>query len=176
MDAAVIESTDVLLKYQPPNGSPALEKTINVTPGSEPQFWRIRTDDPKARDYTYRFVHHLKDGSKKTTQPATSRASMLPVEDPFERPLKVDFVPTFDAATTRLVFIDVQYDDPDNNYHREERLTLKSDATEPVQLRISLMNPNLRTFKYRLTFVGTNNQMKRGAFIQTDETLINVAE
>ncbi|HEY0727537.1 MAG TPA: hypothetical protein VGD38_05655 [Pyrinomonadaceae bacterium] len=176
MDAAVIESTDVLLSYQPPDGNPPLEKTINVTPTSEPQFWRIRTDDPTARDYTYSFVHHLKDGTEKTTEPKTSRASMLPVEDPFQRPLKVDFVPTFDPATTRLVFIDVLYEDPDNDYRREERLTLKGNATEPVQFRISLMNPELRTFKYRLTFVGVNNQMNRGPFIETDDTLVNVGQ
>jgi len=174
MDAAVIESTDVVLSYQPPDGSPALDKTLNVTPTSEPQFWRVRTDDPKARDYTYHFVHHLKDGTTKTTPPKTSRASLLPVEDPFIRPLKVDFVPTFDPAATRLVFIDVQYDDPANDYHREERLTLKGNATDPVQLRISLMNPDLRKFKYRLTFVGANT-MNRGPFIETEDTLINVA-
>jgi hypothetical protein len=176
MDAAVIESTDVFLSYQPPDGSQTLEKILNVTPASEPQFWRIRTDDPKARDYTYKFVHHLKDGTVKKTAPLTSRATMLPVEDPFERPLKVDFIPTFDPATTRMVFIDVEYDDPGNDYHREERLTLQGSATEPVRLNISLMNPTRRTFKYRFTFLGNDKQMKRGPFIETTETLINVAE
>jgi len=39
-----------------------------------------------------------------------------------------------------------------------------------------LIDPNQRTYRYRLTFVGTNNQMRRDAFIETTETLISVGE
>ena len=176
MDAAVIESTDVHMTYQPPDGAPVQEKIINVIPGSAQQFWRLRLDNPNARDYSYRFVHHLKDGTVREELPVTTRATALPVDDPFVRPLKVDFVPTFDPTTTRLVFIDVEYDDQANNYHREERLTLQGNAVDPVQLNISLIDPNQRTYRYRLTFVGTNNQMRRDAFIETTETLISVGE
>ena len=90
MDAAVIESTDVHMTYQPPDGAPVQEKIINVIPGSAQQFWRLRLDNPNARDYSYRFVHHLKDGTVREELPATTRATALPVDDPFVRPLKVD--------------------------------------------------------------------------------------
>ena len=103
-------------------------------------------------------------------------ATALPVDDPFEQAIEVDFIPLFDPTTTRMVFIDVRYDDPDNDYRREERLTLQGIATDPVHLRISLLDPSRCTFRYRLTFVGTNNQMRRGEFIETDETLISVSE
>ena len=39
-------------------GTPARPRTV-FFPGSAPQFWRLRLDNPTARDYSYRFVHHL---------------------------------------------------------------------------------------------------------------------
>jgi hypothetical protein len=175
IDGGVIDSTDVRLSYRQPDGT-VQEKILIVTATSEPQFWRLRLDDPKTRAYTYRFVHHLKDGTVRETAPVTTQATALPVNDPFEQPIEVDFIPLFDPATVRMVFIDVEYSDPDNNYQRQERLTLQGRATDAVRLRISVMDPTKRTFRYRMTFVGTNNQMRRGPFTETTETLIGVTE
>ena len=65
---------------------------------------------------------------------------------------------------------------PGNNYEREERLKLAGNATDSIKLRISLVDPKNRKFSYRLTFVDTNNQMNRGSFVETEETLIGVSE
>ncbi len=45
-----------------------------------------------------------------------------------------------------------------------------------MHLRIALMDPTKTTYRYRLTFVGTNNHMKQGAFIETSDTLIAVSD
>jgi hypothetical protein len=174
IDRGIIESIDVHLTYQPAD-APLLEKTLIVFPDSQPQFWRVRLDDLQARSYTFRLVHHLKDGSTRETGPVTTEATLLPVDDPFGQRLELDFVPLFDPATTRLVFIDVEYDDAANNYHRQERLTLDSAARNPVHLGLALIDPAQRTFRFRLTFIGADNQMTRGAFIETSDTLIGVS-
>ena len=152
-----------------------MRRTLNVTPGSQPQFWRVRLDDPQARTYTYQLTHHLKDGTVKQADPVTTRATALPVNDPFQRAIEIDFVPLLDATVTRQVFIDVQYDDDPNGYHRQERLVLPGNANT-VHLRIGLMDPAKTTYRYRLTFVGTINQMKQGKFIETKEALIAISD
>ena len=174
VDPGVIDSIDVDLSYSDPNGE--VVQRLNVTPGSQPQFWRVRIDDPRARNYTYQLTHHLKDGTVKQSAPVTTRATLLPVNDPFDRAIEIDFVPMLNPANTRIVFIDVQYDDPANAYHRQERLELQGNAQNPVHLRIALMNPANTTYTYRLTFVGTHNQMKQGTFVETKETLIAVSD
>src|SRR5437667_343076 len=175
MDPGVMDSIDVELLHTDPGGQ-VVRRTLNVTPGSPPQFWRVRLDDPQARTYTYQLTHHLKDGSVKRADPVTTRATALPVNDPFDRAIEIDFVPMLNPATTREVFIDVQYDDPKNAYQRQERLVLQGNAQNPVHLRIALMDPTKTTYRYRLTFVGTNNHMKQGAFIETSDTLIAVSD
>jgi hypothetical protein len=42
--------------------------------------------------------------------------------------------------------------------------------------RIALLDPQKRAFRYRLTFVGKDNRMQQGAFVETTETLIAVAQ
>jgi hypothetical protein len=147
-----------------------------VAPGARPQFWRVRLDDPKSRTYTYQLTHHLKDGTVINGDPVSTVATALPINDPFERAIEIDFIPTFTAATTRMVFIDVEYDDEKNAYHRQERLELQGNAQNPVHLRIALRDPDNKTYRYRFTFVGTGNQINEGKFIETTETLIAVTQ
>ena len=105
-----------------------------------------------------------------------TRATALPIHDPFTRAIEVDFVPAFNPADTRMVFIDVAYDDDANDYHRQERLVLQGATVNPVHLRIALLNPKKTTYRYRFTFLGTAGQMNQGQFIETTETLIAVTQ
>jgi hypothetical protein len=175
IDWGVLESIDVNLNYQD-QGDLSLDKSFTLTPDSVPQFWKLRLSDPKARSYSYSFVYHMKDGSTKKTNPVTTRALVVPVDDPFVGALDIEFIPLFDPARVRMAFIDIEYKDSENNYEREERLKLAGNATDSVKLRISLVDPKKRKFSFRFTFVDTNNQMNRGPFVETEETLIGVSE
>ena len=77
-----------------------------------------------------------------------------------------------DAATTRIIFIDVLYDDAPN-HHREERLREGAETRE-VPLRITLFNRALRT--YRFTFVDNDGSVHRGKFTEINESIISIAE
>jgi hypothetical protein len=172
IDAQVVTSTDVHFSYKQPDGT-VVEKVIAVTATSEPQFWRLRTNDPNEHRYTYYLVHHLKDGSLRQTDPVLTAVTSLPIDDPFDNALELDFIPLFDPTLVREVFIDVVYDDAANHYHRQERLTVMSNATDAVLLRIALFNPALRSYRYRLTYV-LQGSMKRGEWVTTEETLIGL--
>ncbi|MEL6160751.1 MAG: hypothetical protein AAFR18_16195 [Cyanobacteria bacterium J06627_32] len=172
IDAGIIQSTDVHLKYESPEGW-VKERVFLVKPDSPSQFWQLRLSDREARTYTYHLVHHLEDGSTRTTEPVTQSATKLPISDPFESALNLEFIPLLDADV-RLAFVDVEYSDPENSYERQERLTLQPGAFDPVKLRISLVNPDQKTFRYRLTVVKNDNSMRRDAFVETTETLIAV--
>ncbi len=173
IDAGIVESTDVHLHYQDPGGW-VTENRITVRPNSEPQFWRLRLSDPSARTYTYHFVHHLTTGAEVTGPEKSSQLTMLPVDDPFETALNLLFEPIFDPAAIKTVFIDVEYEDAANHYQRKERLLMHSDSTDAATLRIALLNAAQNRFRYRLTFLGQDNQVRRDAFVETDETLIFV--
>lgn len=176
LDRGIIDSTEVQLKFDDSTGW-SKKKTLVVTPDSQPQFWRLRTADPKSNTYTYRFVHRLKNGTKQETPWFTTQAQAVAVDDPFAgRALELTFIPTLDAARTRFVFLDVQYRDPVNKYERDERIKITPDAVDDIVMRISLMNPQKREFSYRLTFVGTDGKITRTPFVSTEDTEFFVKE
>lgn len=175
IDAGAIEAVDVHLEYTEKNGSKR-EKTIQVLPASPAQFWKLRLTDATQRAYTYRLVHHLKDGTTREMPPVTTKATTIPVDDPFEEAIEIELVPGFDTDKVRQVFVDVEYKDEENAFERSERVTIKGDAPDIVPLRLSVMNPDKKTFRYRLTFVGKNGQIRRNAFVTTDDPFVSVSE
>lgn len=176
IDAGVMDFTEVRLHYEGSNGWKQ-DQSVIVNSTSAAQFWKLRLSDSKMRSYTYSFVHHLKDGSTQQTLPITTQAAAIPVDDPFPAALNLEFIPLCDPRRTKMVYVDVVYDDMQaNNYRREERITFKGDATESVKLRIALIDSTKRSFQYRLTFVGVDNKLHRGVPITEMETLIAVSE
>jgi hypothetical protein len=90
--------------------------------------------------------------------------------------LELLFIPAFEAATTRTVFIDVIYDDPANKYHREERLRVEGTDMREATLRIALFNRALRGYRYRFTFIDSDGSVRRSKFVDGSETIMSVAE
>lgn len=172
IDSEIVDWIDVHLAYTYADNT-VLEKVLLVLPTSAPQSWKVRLDDPAAHTYTYRLVHHLKNGTTREQGPFSSRATALPVNDPFPDALEIEVIPLWSTAT-RLVFLDLEYNDPDNSYRRTLRLTLPGDSSEPRHVRIALIDPKKRTFRYRQTIIFKDSSQKRGPFVETEEELLSV--
>lgn len=175
IDSGVVVATDVNLTYQSPSGW-TQHDVLTVIPGKEPQHWRLRLEDRGSTSYSYDMVHHLKDGSSIKTDPITTTATTLPVDDPFAGAIDLTCVPLLDPATTRFAFFDFEYEDPANNYHRQLRLQFAGDAAMPIDQHVSIRDPRKLSFKYRLTFEGKNGAEQRGPFVETQDTLIAIKQ
>jgi len=154
-----------------------MRKSFVVLPDSPPQVWKLRAPKPVApetRTVTVGLRHHLKDGTLRDVPPVELAASAFVVNDPFDNALNIEFIPLFDAAAVRQVFIDVDYQDPANNYSRTERLDIGGDRTENVKLRLALLDPAQRQFRFRFTVVGTNGEFRRLAWQTSDEEVVPI--
>ncbi|MFT3861568.1 hypothetical protein [Micropruina sp.] len=175
VDWSVVDSIDVHLRHE--SGGEVLEKQLLLTAATPSATWKVRTSAPNARDYTWRLVHHLADGTtKETVGTEPSRASLLPVDDPFPGSITLSFLPLLDPAKTRLAFVDIEYHDEEGNYHREERLTMKPSDTDPQEKQIAVMDLKKKSYTYQITLVGTNNSMTRLPPVTTSDDLIAVSE
>lgn len=175
VDWSVMDSIDVHLRHE--SGGEVLEKQLLLTQAQPTASWKVRTSAPNARDYTWRLVHHLADGStREVAGTEATRAALLPVDDPFPGALNLTFVPLLDAARTRMAFVDIQYRDDDNAYRREERITIKPSDTEPVLKQIAVLDLKKKSYRYQVTLVGANNAMTRLPPVTTDTDLIAITE
>lgn len=175
LDAGVIDSTDVHLHYEDTDAW-SVDKVITVKPDSPEQFWRLRLSQPEQRTYSYRFVHHLKDGSQRESESVTTQASSVAVNDPFENPLVVEVLPNYDTAQFSRVMVDIRYSDPDNQYQREERIQFEAEASTAQRIRIVRLNPQLKQYSFQITALGTDNSVLRIPAVETEETILFIAE
>lgn len=175
VDWSVVDSIDVHLRHE--SGGETLEQQLLLTKDSPKTTWKVRTSAPSARDYTWRLVHHLADGTTKEVVGAEpSRAALLPVDDPFPGALNLTVLPLLDANRTRMAFVDIEYHDEEGNYHREERLSMKPTDTDPVTKQIAVLDLKKKAYSYQITLVGTNNQMTKLPPVTTTDDLIAISE
>ena len=175
IDTGIVEAIDVDLSYD--DGATFQRHDVfRVLPTDKPQLWRLRLSHPDKRDWTANFTHHLKDGTTRTSGPITSDASFLPVDDPFTAALDIRLIPLFAPGTVRRAFVDIDYADDPNGYRRQERLEISGDATEPVKVRIALLNPDSKTFRHRITLVSADGKLVQKAPVDGEETLIGIGE
>lgn len=173
IDTDIVVATDVHLSYTGPTAW-SRQDVVTVIAGKEPQHWKLRLEGDPSPQYTYHCVHHLSDGSTIATDPVTTAATTVAVTNPFAGSLDLTFVPLFDPLAVRYAFCDFAYEDPDNNYRRQFRLQFASDAMAPLTKHISIRDPKKTSFKYRLTFEGANGDEQRGAYAETQDTLIAI--
>jgi hypothetical protein len=173
IDSGIVEAIDVELAYDDGQGF-ARTDTLRVLSTSEPQPWRLRLSRPAHRTWTATLTHHLSNGATRTAAPVTSDDPFLAVNDPFDGALDIRLIPLFAAGEVQQAFVDIQYEDADNQYKREDRVEIPGDATVPVQRRIALLNPDRRTFRHRVTIVTKAGQLIQHAPVDGEETIIGV--
>jgi hypothetical protein len=175
LDPGMIDSTDVHLHYEDP-GKWARDKVITVEPDSPTQFWKLRLSDPEQRTFSYHFVHRLKDGTTHETEPVTTRATSVTVNDPFDEPLIVEFFPNYDATNVNILFVDVTYEDPMHLTPRTEQLRFVGQQTQPQRLRFARSDPSLQSISFQITVLGLDNSVQRLPPVTTEDSIVFLGE
>jgi hypothetical protein len=173
IDEKLVVAVDAELSHRFSDGH-VISQTLRVAPTSAEQRFRVRTEERDSPQYEVRLTNHLVDGTTHEQPVFTSSIAALAVDDMFQRPLEIDLVAVLDPATTRSAIVDVEYDDDANNYHRAERVSLVPGKNDPVHVHLALMNPDLRTYRFRTTVIGTDGQFRQSDFASTQDTLVVV--
>jgi len=176
IDAGAVASTDVSLRVQGAGGFDK-RRSFVVLPDSQRQVWRLRAPkapDPGDRTLSYTLKHRLRDGTERDEGPFVLESASLIVHDPFPQALRIEFVPLFDGDAVRQLFVDVEYEDIANNYRRIERLDVPGMQTENIPLRLALVDPDQRNYRYRFTVIGTDGDFRRLAWQETDEEIVPI--
>jgi hypothetical protein len=174
VDWGIVDSMEVLLEHGA--GAEKIERQLIFT-GAKPeaQRWKVRSENRTDREFRYRVRTRLKNGTLKESEQLTSRGTLLPIEDPFPASLELELIPLLDANQFRQAFVDIEYHDEANDYHRELQVKLDPKSSDSVRVSLATLDGQQRQFRYRVTLVGKNNSLQRGQFIETEDTLIPVA-
>ncbi|MDO8364283.1 MAG: hypothetical protein Q7V88_15435 [Actinomycetota bacterium] len=168
LDAQIVRATDVAVTYDDGNGWTRAD-TLRMEPGSGSQRWLVRTAQKAGASYRCEFRHTLVDGSVRidVPEPQPRSANTVVVNDPFPDHLEIDLVPAWQGAV-RSVLVDLEYDDA-AGYRWSRRVEVDGATTATQHVRIGLVDPTIRSFTWRATFVGVDGvTTDRAATVATD--------
>lgn len=174
IDWSVVADVEAQLSYIAPTGWQRRDSFFFDGSSHAAKSWKLRLSQPEARSFQSQFIYRLKDGSQRTSELITSEATKVAIPNPFFA-IAVEFLPLYAQGQLRMIFIDVEYADPENgNYLYQERLRLDGNSVNSAMVRLQVIDPAKRAYRYGFTVVGNDGSMTRGQFVETSETLIGV--
>lgn len=174
MDAELLRHTTVRLTYQGDGWS--RERVLLVEHDTPATDWKLRLNPGDPRRYTYQLTHHLRDGTTREMAPVETDLTTLLVDDPFENPLTVEFIPNYDPATAQTVFVQITYSDPANGHERLFDLTFDSASLAPQRLRVARIDTDLGEFTYQITAMAADHSVTRFAPVTTEDRFVFLGE
>jgi hypothetical protein len=171
----MIDSTDVLLHYEDP-GRWSRDKLITLRPTGGQQSWKLRLTDPTRRTYSYKLVHHLKDGTTRETERVTTDIPLVTVNDPFQEPLVIELFPNYASGDLKLLIVDVTYQDPGFTRKRAQQVRFLPDETDSKRVRFARTDASAGAFSLQLTILGNDNSVRRLPAVTLESPLVFLGE
>lgn len=173
IDWSIVTEVEIHLSYSGPDGWQCQETFCFTKARRDAQQWQLRFSTLDARMITYQCSYRLKDGSRYRLEPVTTGATKINVPNPFYR-IPIEFTPLYEPGEVRLIFVDVQYTDPENDHIAHARLRLAGNSLDSTWTTLNIVDPTQRTFRYRISHIDNDDTLIRGPYIETKATLIGV--
>jgi hypothetical protein len=146
-----------------------LPENINL-----PQAWTVHLADPTKRRYRYRMtLITVDEGDFIQTGWIGTDAPTLPVGEVYVRTLTVEVVTAELAAGVEAVEVELVYDDPDNDLHREDKLTLSANSRQ--EWKVLLKDAAKRAYQATITWVHSDGFNPKVGPVTRTGTLMVIA-
>lgn len=138
------------------------EQTLFLDEETTEADWDYFVHADSGTDITYSITYHGVDHRDVTTSWQTSSGSSITIRDPFpdKRTLEVIPLPSLSENVTR-VFVDLNYDDPENNLHKEDSFHFSREDTAPREFIVPLADRERQTITYTVTLMHDDGVVKK---------------
>jgi hypothetical protein len=159
-----LTGVDVDIDYADPEHKvPGATETVLLNKDQPTAHYRRVIYAPWTQPYRYRLTYNLKDSDGNIQRSVTdwieasSDTRNVNVPSPFDQAFSLNIVPSIDWDELREMAVDLAYDDDASDYHATKSVYFTKDTDKVLQWRFLLRNPKNRSFRYRETWLYTNN-------------------
>jgi len=156
-----VVQTVVDLRYTDAANGYSLAGTYDLKTVDQFLKWVVVLKDPTKTDFEFKYVATFKDGSPPLVvdwAPLHGSQSVPIDVKPAPTTLAVKIIPAaVDFALSPVVQANLHYDDAPNNVHVTESFVFTK--TDPQVWTIQVKNPQLRTYRYQLTYTTAKGQV-----------------
>ena len=160
-------SIEVHLRYTDQANGIAQKDLIRLTKEKPDAVWKMFVLDPSKNDFEYRIIFRALDNKDIERPWKTTDETQITVRNPFPTRRVVQVVPGFDWTQVAEAFVDLRYEDPENDVFVEESLSFKEGSASQA-FSVDLRNPERKAVFYK---VGVS--FRDGRFLELPESITN---
>jgi hypothetical protein len=157
---------DVQLRYEDRPHAIRQDDVVRLTAEAKNGEWRRFLVGAAAGPIMAKIIYRGADHRDRELPFTPLTQPQVVVADPFPQRLKVSIVPALDFKEVDRVFVDLQYDDPRNQVHKEESI----EIAENVPARpfvVDRVDPMLGRVRYRVTILMKDSTLFEGPWSTT---------
>jgi len=174
-DFTVVEKIQLDARYQDDAHDFNAEYHAEFTQNGESGAWTLGIRDPRKLDFQYRVLVLYKNGAR-NEHPARSGTlgTSVPCGEGAVDALEVSVIPgTTDWRKYKLVLVYLHYVDAPNNIDEQKNFTFRPDQQNDQSWKVLLRDKHLRTYSYRIRYIGVDAADTRDLdWTRTDDPIL----
>jgi len=166
---------EVHTRYADPANAIRMDETFLLTKEKPEQAWKIFVRDPKLTQFDYKLIFRAANNRDIERPWVTSDEEQVFVRDPFPNKLRVDVVPNVPWTQVQDLFVDLQYEDKENNILQQDSLHFAPADAAAKAFTVELRNPALRRVSYNVSIIFTDGRLVEipRSFTQQRRIIVN---
>ena len=150
---------EVHTRYADPANNIRMNETFVLTKEKPEQQWKIFVRDPKLTRFEYKVILRAANNRDIEKPWVAADEEQVFVRDPFPNKLRVDVVPNIPWAQVQDIFVDLSYEDRENNVSQQESLHFSQTDAAAKSFGVELRNPTLRRVSYSVSIIFSDGRM-----------------
>lgn len=154
-------AVEVELRYEDASNDLRQRANFRLSEEETEKVWPLFLLDRSNRTFRYRITYRAADHEDETTAWKTADGGDVTVRDPYPRHRELTVVAAFPWEEVQNVFVDLTYEDPDNDVCESRSLTFSGSSAAPSTVRFDLRDPNRRLVEYQATVVYGDGRVRK---------------
>lgn len=165
---------EVHTRYSDPANNIRMDDTFLLTKEKPEQQWKIFVRDLTRTQFEYKVIFRAANNRDIERPWVSSEDDQVSVRDPFPNKLKVDVVPVVQWPQIQDIFVDLMYEDKENNVSQQESLHFSPTDATSKSFNVELRDPTLRRVSYNVTIIFSDGRLLEVPRSFTQQTRIFV--
>lgn len=166
---------EVHTRYADPANAIRMDETFLLTKEKPEQEWKIFVRDPRLTQFEYKVIFRAANNRDIERPWVTAEEEQVFVRDPFPNKLRVDVVPNVPWTQVQDLFVDLLYEDKENNIFQQESLHFAPADSAAKAFTVELRNPALRRVSYNVSIIFSDGRLVEipRSFTQQRRIIVN---
>lgn len=121
--------------------------------------WKMFVRDRQHKRFAYKLIYRAANFKDVEMPWVETDEAKITIRDPYPQKRVLTIVPNLRWADVSSVFVDVSYDDRDNNVSAQQSFEFVENDNAPKTFTVDLVNPDMRMVAFEATIVKKDNTL-----------------